>query len=187
MVSTIEEALALRAAGAGQICMGEVEGRAPEGFDLGNSPFEASRMDFAGKTLIQRTSAGTQGITVAARSERLYAASLVIATATARAMSTGNPERISLVAMGKNAVARTDEDELCALHLRNLLEGRPGDGAAVRQLILAGGEAGRFRDPSRPWLHPEDLDIALDIDRYDFAIRVMWEDGRPVGRMERTG
>ena len=29
--------------------------------------------------------------------------------------------------------------------------------------------------------------ISSFIDRYDFAIRVMWEDGRPVGRMERTG
>jgi 2-phosphosulfolactate phosphatase len=187
MVSTVEEALALRASGAGQICMGEVEGRAPAGFDLGNSPFEASRMDFRGKTIVQRTSAGTQGITAASRAERLYAASLVIATATARAMLAGQPDLITLVAMGKNAIERTDEDELCASHLRNILQGRPGDGDAVRRVILAGGECGRFNDPSRPYLHPEDLNIALDIDRYDFAIRVVPEDGRPVARVERGG
>jgi len=34
-------------------------------------------------------------------------------------------------------------------------------------------------------LHPEDLDIALDIDRFDFAVRVEFEDGRPVACMER--
>jgi 2-phosphosulfolactate phosphatase len=34
-------------------------------------------------------------------------------------------------------------------------------------------------------LHPEDVDIALDIDRFDFAVRVEFEDGRPVARMER--
>jgi len=186
MVSGVEEAFALRDSGVGQLVMGEVEGRPPTGFDLGNSPFEASRIDFTGKTIIQRTSAGTQGITAASRAKRLYAASLVTAAATARGMRAGNPDRITLVAMGKNAVARTDEDELCALHLRNLLEGRTGDANAVRQVILAGGEAGRFRDASRPWLHPEDLDIALEINRYDFAIRVTSEDGRPVGRMERT-
>jgi len=55
----------------------------------------------------------------------------------------------------------------------------------VRQVILAGGEAARFFDASRPYLHREDLEIALDIDRYDFAIRVQPEDGRPVARMER--
>jgi 2-phosphosulfolactate phosphatase len=87
--------------------------------------------------------------------------------------------------MGKNAVVRTDEDELCARHLRNLLEGRSGDAGAVRELILAGGEAERFRDPARPHVPPGDLDIALDIDRYDFAIRVEMDEGRPVARIER--
>jgi len=82
------------------------------------------------------------------------------------------------------APERTDEDELCAIHLRNLLEGRPGHPRAVRQVILAGGEIARFHDPARPHLHPGDLDIALDVDRYDFAIRVTLEDGRPVARIE---
>jgi 2-phosphosulfolactate phosphatase len=187
MVSGVEEALALRDNGAGQLVMGEVEGRAPDGFDFGNSPFEASRIDVRDKTIIQRTSAGTRGITAARHSQKLYAASLVTATATARCMLAGDPEHITLVAMGKYALERTDEDELCALHLRNLLQGRPGDKEAVRQVILAGGEAARFFDSTRPYLHREDLEIALDIDRYDFAIRVMTEDGRPVARMERTG
>jgi 2-phosphosulfolactate phosphatase len=187
MVSSVEDAFALRASGAGQICMGEVQGRPPDGFDFGNSPFEVSTVDFTGKTIIQRTSAGTQGIAAARRSGRLYAASLVTAKATARAMRAGDPEEITLVAMGKKALSRTDEDELCALHLRNILEGRPGDPGAVRQVILAAREATRFLDRSRPWLHSEDLDIALDVDRHDFAIRVVSEDGHAVGHMERTG
>jgi len=33
-------------------------------------------------------------------------------------------------------------------------------------------------------LDRRDLDIALDIDRYDFAIRTVLEDGRPVARVE---
>jgi len=68
---------------------------------------------------------------------------------------------------------------------RNRLEGRPGDPEAIRRLVLAGGEVGRFHDPSRPYLQPEDVDIALDTDRYNFAIRIEFEDGRPVARMER--
>ncbi len=186
MVSGVEEALALRASGVGQIVMGEVRSAPPDGFDLGNSPFEASRIDFTGKTIIQRTSAGTQGIAAASQARKLYASALVTAAATARAMRSDNPARITLVPMGKNAAERTDEDELCALHLRNLLQGRPGDPGAVRQVILAGGEAGRFSDRSRSYLHPEDLEIALDVDRYDFAIKVISENGQPVARMERT-
>jgi 2-phosphosulfolactate phosphatase len=186
MVRTVKEALELRQAGIGEICMAEVHGRAPDGFDFGNSPFEVSTIDFQGKTIIQRTSAGTQGIVaVAKRAERLYAASLVTAEATVRALLSGSPDRVSLVAMGDNGIKRTDEDELCAIHLRNGLEGRLGDPDAIRRVILAGGEVRRFHDPSRPYLHPEDVDIALDIDRYDFAIRVEFENGRPVARMAR--
>ena len=59
-----------------------------------------------------------------------------------------------------------------------------GDADAIRRLILAGGEVGRFHDPARPYLHPEDADIALDIDRYDFAVRVEFENARPIARIE---
>jgi len=185
MVRTVEEALALRDARIGQVCMGEVQGRAPDGFDFGNSPFEVSGVDFRGQTIIQRTSAGTQGIVAAAnQADRLYAASLVTAEATVRALLSGSPDQISLVAMGDNGIKRTDEDELCAIHLRNRLEGRLSDADAIRRLILAGGEVQRFSDPARPYLHSEDVDIALDIDRYDFAVRVGFENGRPVARVE---
>jgi 2-phosphosulfolactate phosphatase len=184
MVGSVEEALALRDSGGGDVCMGEVGGRMPAGFDFGNSPFEVSGVDFRGRSIIQRTSAGTQGIVAATGAERLYASALVTARATARALRSGGAGGITLVAMGNNATERADEDELCALHLRNLLEGRSGNAAAVRGVILAGADVARFGDPSRPDSHPGDLEIALEIDRYDFAIRVRLEDGRPVARME---
>jgi 2-phosphosulfolactate phosphatase len=184
MVGNVEEALKLRSEGVGQICLGEVGGSAPPGFDFGNSPFEVSNVGFAGKTIIQRTSAGTQGIVAARHAERLYAASLVTASATARALLAHPAGRISLVAMGSEGKARTDEDELCALHLRNLLEGRRGNAAAVREAILAGGEVLRFHDPTRPHLNERDVDIALDVDRYDFAVRVTIEDGLLAARRE---
>jgi len=121
MVGSVEEALALRESGVADGCMGEVGGRAPPGFDFGNSPFQISDVDFVGRAIAQRTSAGTQGIVAACQAECLYAASLVTARATARALLASGVERVTLVAMGNNAKVRTDEDELCALHLRNLL------------------------------------------------------------------
>jgi 2-phosphosulfolactate phosphatase len=180
MVADVDEALHLRAAGVGQICMGEVKGRAPDAFDFGNSPFELSRADLSGKTIIQRTSAGTQGIVATNGAACRYAAALVTARATVRAMLATRQSRITLLAMGLDGGSRTDEDELCALHLRNLLQGRSGDPEAVRRLIRASGEATKYRHLSGRHLHPEDLDIALDVDRYDFAIRVDFDDGRPV-------
>ncbi len=186
MVGSVDEAVGLRAAGIGQVCVGEVDGLAPEAFDFGNSPYAVSGANFTGKTIIQRTSAGTQGIVTARHAEAMFAGALVTARATAAALHASGAGLVSLVAMGKNGVGRTDEDELCALHLRNLLEGRPGDRAAVRRVIMAGGEAPRFQDPAARDSHPGDLEIALDVDRYDFAVAVAIEDGRPVARMRRA-
>ncbi len=183
MVATVEEALALRGRGIGQICMGEVGGRPVEGFDFGNSPYELSKADLTGMALIQRTSAGTQGIVTAAKAaEHMFAASLVTASATARAIRSLASGRITLVATGEEGRLRSSEDEICALHFRNLLEGRRGNPDAARQMILSGGEVVKFNDPKRPWLIPDDVPFALDIDRYDFAIKVAIEDGYPVAR-----
>jgi 2-phosphosulfolactate phosphatase len=156
MDRTVQEAFALRDAGIGQICMARFKaelgghqppvsplcGEAPDGFDFGNSPFEISGVDFGGQTIIQRTGAGTQRIVAASHAERFYAASLVTAEATIRSVLSGSRDQISLVTMDDNGIKRTDEDELCAIHLRNRLEGRPGDPDAIRPLILAGGALG---------------------------------------------
>jgi 2-phosphosulfolactate phosphatase len=63
--------------------------------------------------------------------------------------------------MSDTGIKRTDEEELCAIHLPSRLEGRQGDPDAIHRRILAGGEVGLFHDPARPILHPEDGDIAL--------------------------
>ena len=77
------------------------------------------------------------------KADRLYAASLVTAEATVRTLLSASPDRVCLVAMGDNGVQRTDEDEICAIHLRNRLEGRLSDADAVRRLILKAEEASR--------------------------------------------
>ena len=153
MVGAVNQAIKLRVDGVGQVCIGEVGDRAPPGFDFGNSPFEVSEIDFAEKMIIQRTSAGTQGVVAARHAQRLYAASLVTASATARALLSRSGDRISLVAMGSEGVVRTDEDESRAIYLRNRLEGRFGNATAVREELLAGGDVLRFHDPSRPHLN----------------------------------
>ena len=182
LVAEVEEALSLRAQGAGDVCMGEVDGIRPEGFDYGNSPYELSQVDVAGKTLIQSTRAGTVGMSAAVNASRIYAGSLVIAEATTRAILRDAPELVTIVAMGAEARVHADEDEQCALYMRNLLQGRTPDHAAVRALVLAGAEAQKYADPQQPQFHPEDRDMALEIDSVPFAIRVEREDGLLVAR-----
>jgi hypothetical protein len=62
--------------------MGEVHGHKVPGFDYGNSPDEVSHVDFTGKTVIQRTSSGVQGILAASRAEEVLLGSFVLAEAT---------------------------------------------------------------------------------------------------------
>ena len=172
MVAEVDEARRLKRRGVGDLMMGEIAGKMPDGFDFGNSPWEISGADVRGKTLIQSTRAGTVGIAAAKHATRIYAASFAVAGATARAIRRDNPSCVSIVAMGQDARERSDEDELCAFYLRNLLEGRASDFAAIRKLALNCKTADKFRDPSRPWFHPKDLKLALTLDLVDFAIRV---------------
>lgn len=182
MVAEPDEALALKARGLGELCVGEVNGIRPEGFDFGNSPFEMAGADLEGKVVIQSTRAGTTGVAAATEASAVYAASFVVAKATARAILRDNSPLVTIVAMGWNADLRTDEDELCALYLRNLLEGREPSSDALRQLVRASGQVGKFYDPAQPHFYPEDCDMAIDVNRYDFAIRVAREDGLLVAR-----
>ncbi len=182
MVPEPPEALALREKGLGELCVGEVDGKRPAGFDFNNSPYEMTQTSLAGKTIILSTRAGTAGVAAAANASAIYACSLVVAKATADAIREDAPLLVTIVAMGWNARVRTDEDELCAMYLRNLLQGREPNVDALRKLALAGGEATKFHDPAQPHFHPEDCEIALDINRFDFAIRIAREDNLLVAR-----
>ena len=184
LVAEVDEALKLREHGVGELCIGEVAGKRPEAFDLGNSPFEMSVADVQGRVLIQSTRAGTVGMAAATRAREVYAGSFVIAKATVQAISRRDPELVTIVAMGAEGKVRADEDEQCALYLRNLFLGRAPDSDAVRALVMAGQEAQKYGGPATPHFHAEDPEMALRIDAFAFAIRVTQEDGLLVARPE---
>ena len=185
LVAEVEEALALQRRGVGDVLMGEVNGAKPDGFDFGNSPHEISEADGAdlsGKTVVQSTRAGTVGVAAASQAQRIYLGSLVVAQATVSAIRDENPDLVSIVAMGDRGEIRNDEDEQCGLLLRNMLEGRQPDGYAVARLIMEGGATRKFFDGKQPQYHPEDVDLALEINRYSFAMKVTREQGLLVAR-----
>jgi 2-phosphosulfolactate phosphatase len=184
LVAEVEEARDLRRRGLADVSVGEVDGFMPEGFDFGNSPFELSRADLEGKVLVQRTSAGTVGVSAATNAERIFAGSLVTANATAQVILRGAPDLVTIVAMGDGGRIRTDEDELCALYIRNLLQGRAPDRDAVRSLVLVGDQSQKYGDPRFPHFHAGDREIAVQVDSISFAIPVRREDGLLVARSE---
>ena len=180
LVAEPEEALELRDDGVGRLCMGEVGGEKPEGFDFGNSPHEMSQVadaDVRGQTIIQSTRAGTVGACAVPAGGAMFAASFVIVEATCRAILQAEPELVTILAMGTRGMVRGDEDELCALYLRNRLQGRRPDQKAVMRLARCGHEADGFGSPEMPFKPVDDLEMSLRFDTFDFAIRVCREEG----------
>ena len=182
LVAEADDALALHRSGVGDLLMGEVDGKRPEGFDFGNSPYEISQADVAGKSLVQSTRAGTVGVAAAGNADAIYLGSFAVAQATVQAIRQEQPDVVSIIAMGDQGRVRSDEDEQCGIYLRNVIEGRKPDFVAVKSLIMTGGATQKFFDPQQPQFHPEDVSLALEIDRYPFAMRISREDGLLVAR-----
>ena len=184
LVAEADDALELHRSGVGDLLMGEVDGKRPEGFDFGNSPYEISQADVAGKSLVQSTRAGTVGVAAAENADTIYLGSFVVAQATAEAIQRRGPEVVSIIAMGDQGRVRSDEDEQCGIYLRNIMEGRKPEFDAVKSLILTGGATQKFFDSGQPQFHPQDVELAMELDRYPFAMRITREDGLLVARKE---
>ena len=175
LVDNPQKALELRRSGRCDRCFGESGGVKVPGFDFGNSPYEISQAEVRGQTLAQSTSAGTRGVTAACANAVLYVAALVNASATAQSILAAAPTEVSLVAMGNGGEERSEEDELCALYLRNLLHGCRPDPAAIRTLLLSSCDSARFGDPAQPHFDLRDRDIALEVDSIPIAVQVHTE------------
>ncbi|MBM3943456.1 MAG: 2-phosphosulfolactate phosphatase, partial [SAR202 cluster bacterium] len=141
LVAEVAEALALRQRGIGDVLMGEEDGKRPAGFDYGNSPYEVSHAGVAGKTIVQSTRAGTVGVAAAGggQASQIYLGSFAVAEATVASILREQPPLVSIISMGDQGRVKSDEDEQCALYLRNRLEGRQPNLDAVRSLIMTGG------------------------------------------------
>ena len=176
LVGEVEEALALRERFPGSLVMGEVSGLRPEGFDYGNSPSALIGLDLSGRRLIQRTSAGTQGIVRSQRAEALLASSFVCASATVRHLQRQSPESVTFVVTGVFPGVNGDEDAACADYLAALLRGKSPNIAPFVQRVCDSSE-GHFFDESPPGSPLSDLECCLSVDRFDFAMVVERRNG----------
>jgi 2-phosphosulfolactate phosphatase len=174
LVAELDEARALAARLDGALLSAEVEGLPIEGVPLSNSPTLVLEADVRGRTLVQRTSSGTQGIAAATRADRLYAGSLVVARATARAILDAGPELVTLVATGEDR--GHPEDRACARYLEGLLAGCPADLDDLLRPLYGTNRYRRFAAGEWPGFPVTDLDLCLAADRFEFAMPVTRDD-----------
>ncbi|MEX2486847.1 MAG: 2-phosphosulfolactate phosphatase [Nitriliruptoraceae bacterium] len=195
-VDTLDRAHALRDEQLPDALLaGEVHGETPAGFDLGNSPTEVQQRDVSGRTIVHRTTAGTQGLARTAGSPLVLAASFVTATATARRLAQADVEEVTFVITGASHGRDGDEDLACAELIAAMLDGSDPDPAPFLARV-ATSDAGRAFAPDGPaWAPPEDLACAIEVDRFDFTVRAEHDTtleviavvaDRPRGATERT-
>jgi 2-phosphosulfolactate phosphatase len=162
-------ALALRLPGA--VVSAEVEGLPVPGIAISNSPTMVSEADLSGRVLVQRSSSGTQCVLAAsAGADRLYAGSLVVASATASAVRAADPPLVTLVASG--ADRGHPEDRACADYIEAVLRGLPADLPALLEPLRRSDRFQAFQEARWPGFPPSDLELALAADRFSFSMPV---------------
>ncbi len=176
-VASLEEAFELKRLHPEWVLMGERDGRKVEGFDFGNSPYEVRDVDFTGRTVIQTTSAGTQGVVNAREAEEVVLGSFVTAGAIVKHIQRVQPEVVSLVAMGSRGIEPAEEDELCAEYIEECLKGGTPDFKEIKERIRDSPSGAKFFDPSYPEFREEDFHLALELDRFDFILKTIRDDG----------
>jgi 2-phosphosulfolactate phosphatase len=175
LVGDHEQALAMKRADPKLFLTGEIDGRPIPGFDVGNSPSAIERLDLAGRRVVQRTSSGTQGVVAASGAKAIVLGSFVIAAATVRYLRE-RAQNVTLVAMGQNALEDADEDLACARYLEAALR---DDRPPKPPVTLV---ADRDREGWPDWFPRRDAELALEVDRFSFALPVVREKGLLVAR-----
>jgi 2-phosphosulfolactate phosphatase len=170
LVAEVEEARALAGGIEGSVVSAEVEGLPVEGIAISNSPTMVRDADLRGRTLVQRTSSGTQGVVAAAGAERLFACSLAVASATARAILAGDPDLVTLVATGTDR--GHPEDMACAAYVEAVLRGDRPDLEALLAPLTGSERYRRLMSGTWPGFPATDVELSLAADRFDFAMPV---------------
>jgi 2-phosphosulfolactate phosphatase len=186
-VGSIELAYRLKEQNPDFVLVGERNEQKPEGFDFGNSPSLLVAEKIAGKTLVHTTSSGTQGIANAKNASEMVTGSFVNAGAIVRYIRQQNPAVVSLVCMGYACQYPTDEDTLCAEWIKGELETPPGlrSGRGEKserfhemvEIIRCGSGARFFEPDKQSWSPQADFELCLDLNRFDFVLKVEDENG----------
>ncbi len=173
LVSTIEEAFELREQDANCLLVGEVNGLSIDGFDLPNSPSYIENLDLHDRRLVLRTTAGTQGVVLARQASQVFVASLCVATATAQNLLALDPDVVTFVETGVGSKGGGGEEDIaCADCIGSLLSGSALDVAGIQQRVFESRAAAKFSTTDNPDFPRADLERALQIDRFQFAMKV---------------
>ncbi|MGW6145173.1 2-phosphosulfolactate phosphatase [Streptomyces sp. NPDC055140] len=178
LAESLDDALALKARHPDWVAL--KDGPPAPGFDTVNSPGLMRSLDLGGRTVVQKTTAGTVGVFAVKEASLVLCASFVVAEATARLLRTNKSDSVTFVVTGEDGQA--DEDLACAQYIaRRATEA----GTDPDEFLRRAGEsraAAELAEGVRQGVHPDDVALCLELDRFPFAMVATLEDSLMVLR-----
>ncbi|MFI6316885.1 2-phosphosulfolactate phosphatase [Nonomuraea sp. NPDC050556] len=164
LAESLDEALALKASHPDWVAI--KDGPPAPGFDAVNSPGLLRSLDLTGRTVVQKTTAGTVGALAVKDANLVLCASFVVAGATARLLH--GSESVTFVVTGEDGKA--DEDLACAQYIARRATGDATDAAAFVRRAADSRAAEELAQGVRQGVHPDDVALCLEVDRFPFAM-----------------
>ncbi|MEV0646635.1 2-phosphosulfolactate phosphatase [Phytomonospora sp. NPDC050363] len=178
LAESLDEVLALKSRHPDWVAI--KDGPPAPGFDAVNSPGLLRSMDLGGRTVVHKTTAGTVGALAVKESSLVLCASFVVAEATARALRAHGSDGVTFVVTGEDGLA--DEDLACAQYIAGRVDGRETDAAGFLRRAGESRAAAELTEGVREGVHPDDVALCLEVDRFPFAMVARVEDSLMVLR-----
>ncbi|MEV6574785.1 2-phosphosulfolactate phosphatase [Streptomyces sp. NPDC051577] len=161
-----DEALALKASHPEWVAL--KDGPHAPGFEMVNSPGLLRSVDLSGRTVVQKTTAGTVGALAVKEASLVLCAGFVVAEATARLLRTRGSDSVTFVVTGEDG--RADEDLACAQYIAGRATDAGTDAAEFLRRAAQSRAAAELIEGVRQGVHPDDVALCLELDRFPFAM-----------------
>ncbi|MFE5856116.1 2-phosphosulfolactate phosphatase [Streptomyces sp. NPDC056500] len=166
LAESLDEALALKARHPDWVAL--KDGPPAPGFDLVNSPGMLRAVDLGGRTVVQKTTAGTVGALAVKEASLVLCASFVVAEATAQLLRTRTSDSVTFVVTGEDGQA--DEDLSCAQYIARRATGAATDATEFLRRAAGSRAAAELAEGVRQGVHVDDVALCLEVDRFPFAM-----------------
>ncbi|WP_308285798.1 MULTISPECIES: 2-phosphosulfolactate phosphatase [Streptomyces] len=166
LAESLDEALALKARHPDWVAL--KDGPPAPGFDAVNSPGLLRSVDLGGRTVVQKTTAGTVGALAVKDASLVLCAGFVVAEATAQLLRTRRSDRATFVVTGEDGQA--DEDLACAQYIARRVDETGTDAAEFLRRAAESRAAVELAEGVRRGVHPDDVALCLELDRFPFAM-----------------
>lgn len=156
------------------------DGAPSPGFDAVNSPGQLRSRDLGGRTVVQKTTAGTVGALAVKDASLVLCAGFVVAEATARLLRERGGDDVTFVVTGEDG--RAEEDLACAQYIARRAAGEAVNAAPYLRRAGDSRAAAELAEGVREGAHPDDVALCLELDRFPFAMVATPEDSLMVLR-----